>query len=123
MTGSNTAAVGAVGAVAAAVAGGPLSEVFNELSLLLVVMGAAGGATKSLAIKVTWREAIRGIVLGGLIAFGLGSTAPSILSTVLGVSLDGDASSARYLAAIAYLVGYMQDVLISWSTKGSSDGK
>jgi hypothetical protein len=94
----------------AALAGGPLQQVFNELALVLVLMGAGGGATRGLAIRLPWQEVLRGIVLGGLLAGGLGVLTPHILRPWIGTDA---LITVPALAAGAFLVGFLQDVVIA----------
>ena len=109
MSGHNTAiAIG--GAGAAAMAGGPLAQVFNELALVLAIMGAAGGATFGLANRLPLIEVARGILLGALMASGLGVLLPNVLSPWIGVDA---LTTVPVLAGCAYFAGFVQDVLIS----------
>lgn len=119
MSGQTTAAVGAVGAVVAAGAGGPLSEVFNELALVMAIMGAAGGLTRGLAIRLPWREVVLGSALGCLIASGFGVLAPHIVKNLFGIDAGG--STARVMAASAYIMGFGQDVVITWAKRGKKN--
>ena len=119
MTGHNTG-IAAVGAVAAGAMGGPLAEVFNELALVLVIMGAGGGATRGLALRLPWLETVRGIVLGGLMAGGLGVILPYIVGPWLP---PGMPATVPVLAACAYLVGFLQDTVVSRLQRtGDRDG-
>ena len=96
-------------------AGGPLAEVFNELALVLALMGAAGGATRGLALRLQWREVLRGIALGALLASGVGVLLPHVLGPWLGPDLP---VTVPALAACAYLVGFMQDAVIARLQRG-----
>ena len=109
MSGHNTA-IAAGGAMAAAAAGGPLEQVFTELALMLVLMGAGGGATRGLAIRLPFLEVLRGITLGGLLAGGLGVLLPHILRPWVG---DDTLLTVPALAACAFLVGFLQDIVIT----------
>ncbi|MEH7827096.1 hypothetical protein [Gemmobacter denitrificans] len=108
MSGANTALIGAGGAALAAVAGGPLTDVFNELALALAIMGAGGGITRGLANRLPWREVVRGGVIGASLAFGIGALAPK----ALGVNVEG--STVSILAASAYLLGFLQDFVVAF---------
>lgn len=111
MSGANTALIGAGGAVVAAVAGGPMADVFNELALALAIMGAGGGITRGLASRLPWLEVLRGGVVGALMAVGLGALAPQVVTQLMQVEIEGRTVSV--LAASAYLLGFLQDFAIS----------
>lgn len=117
MTGANSS-VAIMGAAVAAAAGGPLAEVFNELSLVLAVMGGIGGMARGLAIKTPWREVLRGVTLGALLATGLGVLLPLLVGPWLG---QGVASSPAALAACAFVVGFLQDIFIDRLNRGPRD--
>lgn len=110
MSGQTTALVGGGGALLAAAAGTPLQQVFNELALVLALMGAAGGATRGLAIRLSLPEVGRGVLLGGLLASGLGVLLPHLLAPWIGA---GQPVTVPLLAACAFLTGFLQDVLIA----------
>lgn len=112
MSGANTALIGAGGAALAAVAGGPLTDVFNELALALAIMGAGGGITRGLANRLPWREVLRGCVVGALLAVGIGALAPQVLGKMLAMEIEGGTVSV--LAASAYLLGFLQDFAIAF---------
>jgi hypothetical protein len=121
-----TSLAGAVGTTMAATAGsfigpigqGPISEVFNELGLVLAIMGALGGATFSLANRRPYRELARGVILGALLAFGLGVLSPIILERLFGLTSDGSGAAAvPLLAAAAYMMGFAQETFIAWTAR------
>jgi drug/metabolite transporter (DMT)-like permease len=127
-----TSTVGAIGTTLAATVGsalgpiepGPISEVFNELGLVLAIMGALGGATFSIANRRPYREISRGVILGALIAFGLGAISPIILEKMIGIEPTAGAASVPLLAGAAYFIGFAQETFIAWSSrlkKGDSD--
>lgn len=109
MTGQTTA-IALAGATVAAVTSGPIADVFNEMALVLAIMGAGGGATRALALRVPWRDGLRGTVLGALLATGLGVLLPNLLGPWLG---DKTPATVPALAACAYLAGFLQDALVS----------
>lgn len=113
MAGHSTAALGFAGAVMAAAVGGPLAAVFSELALALTIMGAAGGVTRGLANRDPWREIVRGGFLGGLLAFGFGALSPQVLGHLISVEFMASASGVPLLAAGAFSVGFVQDVIIN----------
>jgi len=116
MTGHTSALVGAAGAIAAGVAGGPLQSTFNELALTLAIMGAFGGATMGMANKYSWREIFRGGFLGALLAFGFGAISPQILAAVLPIDAGGS-QGIPLLSATAFVVGFMQEPIVSFLFK------
>lgn len=70
--------------------------------------GALGGATNALVIRVTAIEAIRHIVIGAVIAAGLGGLAGPIMSHWLGLPPEAVRDASGALAAggtAAYLAG------------------
>lgn len=121
MTGQVTA-VAAFGAVAAAATAGPLTEVFNELGLVLALMGGFGGVTRGLAIRLAWREIVRGVILGGLFGFGFGVVSPDIVHRLFDVAIEPGTPAIPAMAAGAFIVGFMQDVVIDWLSKGGKRG-
>lgn len=118
MSGQTTATVGAVGAIAAAATGGELAQVFNELWLVLAIMGAFGGLTHGLALRLPWREVGRGLVLGALLASGFGVFGPAAVANAFGLDSVAAASSVKALAAAAYLIGFGQNILLDWMRRG-----
>ena len=115
------AALLALGAGAAAAAGGPLAQVFNELALVMALMGLAGGSIRGLSLKISMREMCRGAVIGAGLAFGFGILSPPILAAQFGIDIFPDAPTIPLLAATAFVVGYMQDVVTAWMQ--SKNGK
>lgn len=109
MTGQTTG-LALVGAGLAAATSGPVAEVFNEMALVLAIMGAGGGATRALALRVPWRDGLRGTVLGALLATGIGVLLPNVLGPWLGADTP---ATVPALAACAYLAGFLQDTLVS----------
>lgn len=110
--------VAVFGTLAALLAGGPLSEVFGQLGLMMALMGALGGATRAIAIKVPWSEVIRPTLLGALLAFGLGVIAPPVIERVAGIVPAPDTPAIPMLAASSFLIGFMQIRVISLLEKG-----
>lgn len=121
MSGANTALIGAGGAVIAAMAGGPMADVFNELALALAIMGAGGGITRGLANRLPPKEVLRGCVVGALLAVGLGALAPQVMGKMLAVEMQGGTVSV--LAASAYLLGFLQDFAVAFLQRKPGGGK
>lgn len=106
--------VAAGGALISVAAGGPLMQVFDEMSLVMAIMGALGGGCWGVANRRGWRSTARGVVLGALLAFGLGVLAPPLMSGMLNIEIGPDGGTVQTLAAAAFCVGLLQDVLIAW---------
>lgn len=67
--------------------------------------GALGGATSALTVKVTVSAAIRQIVLGALVAGGIGTLAMALVAKIFSLTpqlipVAGAASSASYLVGV-----------------------
>lgn len=118
MSGQTTATVAAVGTIAAAATGGELAQVFNELWLVLAIMGAFGGLTHGLALRLPWREVARGLAIGALLASGFGVFGPMAVANAFGLDAVADASSVKALAAAAFLIGFGQNILVDWMRRG-----
>ncbi len=72
--------------------------------LMLAFWGALGGATNALTTKMSLREALRHIVLGGLIAAGMGSLSALIVAAWLRLP-EGAIPAGGAVGSAAYLVG------------------
>jgi hypothetical protein len=118
MTGQSTMLTMAAATAGAAVVGGPLSQVLNELAAVMAIMGAAGGLTWGLANRYPWRDWVRGIILGALMAFGFGLASPSILQGWIGISFAPGGTSASWLASCAFVMGMMQDWVLAFVRRG-----
>ena len=82
-----------------------LRELAASTAVILAAWGALGGATNALTTKMRLRDAIRHILLGGLIAAGMGSVSMALVTRWLGlppeaVPAGGAAGSAAYLVGI-----------------------
>lgn len=93
---------------------GPFAEVFDQMGLLLFVMGALGGLTAHFAVRLPFKTAFWPALVGGLLGFGLALVAPPILKSMLGVELMIEGGSARGMAACAYLVGVLHERVLKW---------
>jgi hypothetical protein len=80
--------------------------VFERLAssalLILAVWGAAGGLTNALVVRASVRETIRLLVLGAIIAAGMGSLSMAMLVSFLdlppeAIPAAGASSSAAYV--------------------------
>ncbi len=117
MTEALAAAVGSVLAVGAT---GPLVTVFNELGLVMAIMGGLGGLAFALAIKAPWRAVIHPAMMGSMLGFGIGILGPLIVEWQTGVEVGPVGGSVETLAAIAFLLGFIQERIIHFArpTKG-----
>lgn len=88
---------------------GFLAAVLRELgastAVILAVWGALGGATNALTTRMRLRDALRHILLGGLIAAGMGSLSMALVARWLGlppeaIPAGGAAGSAAYLVGV-----------------------
>lgn len=81
-----------------------LRELAASTAVILAAWGALGGATNALTTKMRLRDALRHILLGGLIAAGMGSLSMAVITAWL--SLPSEAIPAGGAAgSAAYLVG------------------
>jgi hypothetical protein len=118
MAGQATSVTVAAATAGAAIVGGPLSQVLNELALVMAIMGAAGGLTWGIANRYHWRDTGRGLVLGALMAFGFGLASPGILQGWIGISFAPGGTSASWLASCAFVLGMLQDWVIAFVRRG-----
>ena len=88
---------------------GFIATVLRDLAALTAVIlaawGALGGATNALTTKMRLRDALRHILLGGLIAAGMGSLSMAVITSWLGlppqaIPAGGAAGSAAYLVGV-----------------------
>jgi hypothetical protein len=85
--------------------GETLRELAASTAVILAAWGALGGATNALTTKMRLRDAIRHILLGGLIAAGMGSLSLGLVTHWLklppeAVPAGGAAGSAAYLVGV-----------------------
>jgi hypothetical protein len=113
-----------VGIPLAAMAGGPLAQVFGELTLVEAIMGLGGGVTMAVGSRETLRETVRGGFLGSVLAVGFGALAPVIVSKFLGVSSSEQIVGPQATAAYSYAIGLGQHLIIDKISrkKGGDDG-
>jgi len=82
-----------------------LKELATSTAVILAAWGALGGATNALTTKMRLRDALRHILLGGLIAAGMGSLSMAVITAWLGlppeaIPAGGAAGSAAYLVGV-----------------------
>ena len=84
---------------------GVLRDLAASTAVILAAWGALGGATNALTTRMRLRDAVRHILLGGLIAAGMGSLSMGLVARWLGlppeaVPAGGAAGSAAYLVGV-----------------------
>ena len=82
-----------------------LKELATSTAVILAAWGALGGATNALTTKMHLRDALRHILLGGLIVSGMGSLSMAVITAWLGlppeaIPAGGAAGSAAYLVGV-----------------------
>jgi len=82
-----------------------LRELATSTAVILAAWGALGGATNALTTKMRLRDALRHILLGGLIAAGMGSLSMALITSWLdlppeAIPAGGAAGSAAYLVGV-----------------------
>ena len=82
-----------------------LRDLVTSTAVILAVWGALGGATNALTTRMRLRDALRHILLGGLIAAGMGSLSMALVTRWLGlppeaIPAGGAAGSAAYLVGV-----------------------
>ena len=82
-----------------------LRDLVASTAAILAAWGALGGATNALTTKMRLRDAVRHILLGGLIAAGMGSLSMGLITHWLklppeAVPAGGAAGSAAYLVGV-----------------------
>ena len=84
---------------------GVLRDLAASTAAILAAWGALGGATNALTTRMRLRDAVRHILLGGIIAAGMGSFSMALVARWLGlppeaVPAGGAAGSAAYLVGV-----------------------
>ena len=82
-----------------------LRELVASTAVILAAWGALGGATNALTTRMRLRDALRHILLGGLIAAGMGSFSMALVTAWLAlppqaIPAGGAAGSAAYLVGV-----------------------
>ncbi|MFN4201883.1 MAG: hypothetical protein ACK4GM_02355 [Tabrizicola sp.] len=82
-----------------------LRELAASTAVILAAWGALGGATNALTTRMRLRDALRHILLGGLIAAGMGSLSMALVKRWLAlppeaIPAGGAAGSAAYLVGV-----------------------
>ena len=112
---STKAATGlVVVATVAPTAGGAMAQVFNEMMLMMGIMGGLGGLLFALLGNVKLRQVIRNMATGAITAAGLGEIAPWLAARVFDLDLSDGAARPATMAGIAFLVGFAQERLLTW---------
>lgn len=84
---------------------GVLRDLAASTAVILAAWGALGGATNALTTRMRLRDALRHILLGGIIAAGMGSFSMALVTKWLGlpneaIPAGGAAGSAAYLVGV-----------------------
>ena len=84
---------------------GVLRDLGVSTAVILAAWGALGGATNALTTRMRLRDALRHILLGGIIAAGMGSFSMALVTRWLGLPTEaipagGAAGSAAYLVGV-----------------------
>jgi hypothetical protein len=84
---------------------GVLRDLAASTAVILAAWGALGGATNALTTRMRLRDALRHILLGGIIAAGMGSFSIALVTKWLGLPTEaipagGAAGSAAYLVGV-----------------------
>ncbi len=82
-----------------------LKKLATSTAVILAAWGALGGATNALTTRMRLRDALRHILLGGLIAAGMGSLSMALVTKWLGlppeaIPAGGAAGSAAYPVSV-----------------------
>ena len=82
-----------------------LRDLATSTAVILAAWGALGGATNALTTRMRLRDALRHILLGGLIAAGMGSLSMALVTRWLdlppeAIPAGGAAGSAAYLVGV-----------------------
>ena len=85
--------------------GAVLRELAASTAVILAAWGALGGATNALTTRMRLRDALRHILLGGIIAAGMGSLSMAMITRWLALAPEaipagGAAGSAAYLVGV-----------------------
>lgn len=81
-----------------------LRDLTASTAIILAVWGALGGATNALTTRMRLRDALRHILLGGLIAAGMGSLSMGVIAAWLGLQAQA-IPAGEAAGSAAYLVG------------------
>lgn len=82
-----------------------LRDLTASTAVILAAWGALGGATNALTTRMRLRDALRHVLLGGLIAAGMGSLSMALVTAWLSlppqtIPAGGAAGSAAYLVGV-----------------------
>ena len=105
-----------------------LRDLAASTAVILAAWGALGGATNALTTKMRLRDALRHILLGGLIAAGMGSLSMALVTSWLdlppeAIPAGGAAGSAAYLVGV-FGPAFIEVILarLRAATGGNADG-
>ena len=103
-----------------------LRDLVTSTAVILAAWGALGGATNALTTRMRLRDALRHILLGGLIAAGMGSLSMALVTRWLGlppetIPAGGAAGSAAYLVGV-FGPAFIEVLLARLRHAGKGDG-
>lgn len=117
------ATVGLVIAASVGVASaGPLLQVFNEMGAVLAIMGAGGGGLRALWLSVPIRQAVRPVLIGGMVGFGTGILGVPVVEKLTGIEIDPTQDMVRILAAVSFVLGYSHERVLALLDRAPPDG-
>lgn len=87
-------------------------HVFSDHNLILAFFGALGGSVRALALRTTWREGLRVVLIGSATAFGAGVLAPALVKPWFGELAAGSPGAMGTLGASCFLLGLIAVTLI-----------
>ena len=99
-----------------------LRELAASAVVILAAWGALGGATNALTTRMRLRDAIRHILLGGIIAAGMGSLSMALVARWLDLPPEAVAAGSAAGSA-AYLVGVFGPAFIEAALARIRTGK
>lgn len=99
------------------------NEVFNERGAVLALFGALGGSVRAAVLKTTWREGLRVIFVGGVVSFGVGVLAPTLMKPWIGDIPNGMSGAIGTLTAASFLIGLVSVTIVERFISGPTDEK
>ena len=91
-----------------------IETIFSDKNILLMVFGAVGGMARSLALKTTFAEGLRVVILGSLCAFGFGEGTLVFAQWWAGIDLSQFEGLGGLLSSGAFLVGLFSVTAIEY---------
>lgn len=101
-------------------------QVFSPLGGALAFFGMLGALVRSLVLREAWRETLRVVAIGAIVAFGLGTISPHVLRWIIGpgfpTGVDVGATLGIFFAS-AFLIGLIAVGLVERFIETSRGGK